>query len=451
MPANYVLLAERTVTQAVSSITLSNIPQTGYTDLVLKISARGTIDGDSLTLQFNGVTGSGNYASRMLVGNGSSASSNTPGQTNYILPGYTTTVTASTYGNLEIYIPNYTSTTAKSVSADNVQEGNQSSPVYTNLVAGLYSTSTSAINSITFGVGSGDLVANSTISLYGVAALGTTPVIAPKASGGDIVVNDGTYWYHAFLGSSVFTPTQALSCDVLVVAGGGAGGDGGSGGGAGAGGVFVPTTQSLTATNYVITVGAGGSGGLSSGSNSQFGALTAAIGGGYGGSGSDGANGGSGGGGYPAQAGGSSTQTSTGGTGYGNAGGSGGSFVSPYPSGGGGGAGGVGTNGSGTTTGNGGAGLNTWSSWLSPTGLGVSGFIAGGGGGGANQQYPGASAGTGGSGGGGNGGISGSVGVAGTISTGSGGGGSSKQPSGANTGGNGGSGVVIVRYLVAVP
>ena len=458
MPANYVLLEKITVGAAgASSVTFSGIPQTGYTDLVVKSSARCTVDGDSFKLQFNGVTASSNYSSRMLVGNGSSASSNTPGQTNYIVSGYSTTVTANTFGNQEIYIPNYTSTTAKSVSVDNVQEANQTSPVYSNLVAGLYSTSTSGITSITIGFDSGTIVANSTFYLYGVAKLGDRPIIAPSATGGDIIMTDGSYWYHAFRSSGTFTPVTALSCDYLVVAGGGGGNAYGGGGGAGGlrstvtatgGGGSLESRLSLAAnTGYTVTIGAGGSGGSvsppnsSNGSNSVFSTITATGGGGV--LQSTGQTGGSGGG---------SVFGLSAGSGTANQGFAGGPSqeLALYAGSGGGGAGALGQEGtygnpSGTRGGNGGAGVAI-SAFASATGTGVSNYYAGGGAGGAWYAQPG---GTGGAGGGGAGGYNATV--AGVANTGSGGGGSgSASGSGGalSDGGAGGSGIVIVRYAV---
>ena len=168
--STFVLIEKYTVgAGGASSVTLGSggtIPQT-YTDLIIKSSARCSVDGDAFKLQFNGVTSNSNYSSRMLVGNGSSASSNTPGQTNYILSGYTSTITSNTFGNQEIYVPNYTSSSAKSVSVDNVQEANQTL-AYSNLVAGLYSTSTSGITSITIGFASGTIQQYSTFYLYGI-------------------------------------------------------------------------------------------------------------------------------------------------------------------------------------------------------------------------------------------------------------------------------------------
>jgi hypothetical protein len=429
MPNTYTLLETITVGAAnASSVTFNSIPQTGYTDLVLYSSVRCTAAEDSFNLRFNNDSGGANYTWKRLLGDGSSVSS--LGATQNQIPnqfmaesGYT----GNTFSNNTVYIPNFTSSNSKSVSIDSVNERNASNPRM-NIAAGLYSPTT-AISRIDLIPGAGSFAQHSTFSLYGVSALGTTPTKAPKATGGSIIQTDGTYWYHAFLSSGTFTPATALTCDVLVVAGGGGGqteGFGGNrGGGGGAGGVLAFTAQAIGTSAQTVTIGAGGSAGLypstsaTNGGNSSFAALTASVGGGRGNSSAGSGVGGSGGGGNAGYAG------SAGTAGQGNAGGSG----QTTAAGGGGGAGGVGANGiSGGPYGTGGIGLNTWSSWLSPTGLGVSGYIAGGGGG---------TAAAGGAGGGGG------TEVAGTPNTGGGGGGSASSGSGAA----GGSGLVIVRYL----
>jgi hypothetical protein len=421
-------------------VTFANIPQSGYTDLKVVCSARGTQAdvSNALTIRFNGATSG--YSTRELVGSGSAASSTSRtnlGSAMYLGNIDGNNATANTYSNTEIYIPNYNSTTInKSISVDNVSENN-GTEAYATLIAGLYS-STSAITSIDIVslAAHGVLMSGSTFSLYGLAALGTEPVIAPKASGGNVIETDGTYWYHAFLTTGAFVPQTGLSCDVLVVAGGG----GADNGGGGAGGVLGFASQSLaSATSYTATIGAGGAGGggRSNGVNSQFAALTASVGGGFGGS-TTGNSGGSGGGSWASSG---TTAGGTGTTGQGNNGGSSGS-------GGGGGGGGSGAVGANATTstqgGSGGAGVNTVTNWgalssaLTTLGLGVSGFIAGGGGG-----YGSSTNSTGGSGGGGTGAAGGGslAASAGVVNTGSGGGNGAL--------GTGGSGIVIIRYLVA--
>ena len=76
--------------------------------------------------------------------------------------------------------------------------------------------------------------------MLGIMASGISGnLFNPKATGGTITLVGGFY-IHTFTGSGTFTPTAGtLSCDYLVVAGGGAGareyfgGTGAGGGGAG--------------------------------------------------------------------------------------------------------------------------------------------------------------------------------------------------------------------------
>jgi hypothetical protein len=457
MPENYVLIERTELNAAVSSVTFSNIPQTGYTDLKIVCSTRTDYAGFlDLNMFLNGNASSG-YSWRRLNGDGGSATS-TSSTSAGVIPSATlgTTSTANTFANTEIYIPNYTSTTSKSVSIDAVTENNATTS-YQTFTAGL-STLSTAITSVSFGLGAGNFVANSTFSLYGIAALGTTPAIAPKASGGNRIDNDGTYWYHTFTSSGSFVPQIGINCDVLVVAGGGSGGSWASGGG-GAGQIRYATSQFLTTTTQAITVGAGGTsvpdfgggGGVGGdGSNSSLTSTIIAIGGGGGGGSAGnlpfgiGRDGGSGGGGAYSRAGGSALGTGTGGTAYGFAGGSA-VGAGNFGSAGGGGAGAVGGSTGGSANGQpGGIGLATWSSWgsVTNTGQNVSGtfYYAGGGGGGGQTGA------AGGSGGGGAGSsLSAGNGIAGTTNTGGGGGGQRDTGSG----GNGGSGIVIIRYPIA--
>jgi hypothetical protein len=437
MPANYVLLEKITVGSAgASSVTFSGIPQTGYTDLKVVASVRssssyGGADSmvDDLKLIFNGSTAS-NYSSRRLAGDGSGLTSTTftsrPAMEFFYIDG--SGATASTFGNTEIYIPNYTSSANKSLSAETVGENN-ATKAYMNILAGLWSNS-SAITSMTFSLVNGNFVQYTTFYLYGVAALGTTPAIVPYATGGDTIMTDGTYWYHAFKASGTFTPAKGLSCDVLVVAGGGGGGYANSGqstaGGAGAGGLRYFAAQAIT-TATSITVGAGGAGAVSGGAigagtaggNSVFTSYTSA--GGAGGFSAD--NGGSG----------SGQRNNAGAGGLGNVpattpsqGNNGGPSAGGI-------AGGGGGAGAAATDQNGGIGVNTYSTWATATQTGVSGYYAGGGGGHTN--------GTGGTGGGANASTGSSANA--IANTGGGGGASQVSPSG-----NGGSGIVIVRYAV---
>ena len=446
MAENYVLLERIELNADASSVSFTNIPQTGYTDLKVLISGRTNRSDqtvDLFTMRFNNDS-SALYSSRLIYSYGSgTATGSDSGQTTLtsVALANGNTATSSVFGSTEVHIPNYTGSTYKSVSGDGVAENNATAG-WSWIAAGLYS-STNAINQITFYPANSTLILKySTFSLYGLAATGTTPSIAPKASGGNIY-SDGTYWYHAFLSTATFTPATNLTCDALVVAGGGGGG-GNSGGGGGAGGFRTASSLSLTAsTAYTVTIGSGGTGGPAeassgtAGTDSTLSTITSTGGGLGAGYVTAGGNGGSGGGGneVSSTAGGSGNTPSTSPS-QGNNGAAGATNR-------GGGGGGAGAAGSGKDGGNG--NYNAISGG-STTGLGVlsSGnyYFAGGGGAG---NY--GASGVGGLGGGGTGAAqTGAAQTAGTTNTGGGGGGGGDS---ARYGKNGGSGIVIIRYAMA--
>ena len=337
--ANTLVLLEKVTVGAAgaASITFSNIPQTGYTDLVIKVSARDTTTayassaGISWQVQFNGLTT--NLTGRYIFAGGSGTPSSGTDTSNIYGSNSTGLDTASTFGNGEVYIPNYTSSNYKSMSIDAVSENNATA-AGSRLNAGLWSA-TAAITSVKI-LAYSAFAQYSTFSLYGVSNVNTTPLVAPKATGGDIIQTDGTYWYHTFINSGTFTPATALSAALLVVGGGGGSGYGNNAGSGGGGGYLEGTGIALTATAYTVTVGGGGTtswpstGDGTAGVDSSFGSIGTAFGGGRG-SGTtsrNGGNGGSGGGGgYDGSSygtGGTATQTSQNGlTGFGNNGGGG--------------------------------------------------------------------------------------------------------------------------------
>ena len=449
MPANYVLLERIELNASAASVTFANIPQTGYTDLKVVMSVRNTGDFNTVGLVLNGV--STNQTARRVIGSGSSAASSTYTE----VQDNPSSSTANTFSNGELYIPNYTSSTNKSMSFDIVSENN-ATLAYATLEAWLWSQ-TAAITSVGFtGLYGGSIAANSTFSLYGLAATGTTPAIAPKASGGNITT-DGTYWIHTFNASGTFIPQTGLSCDYLVVAGGGGGGEE-EGGGGGAGGYLTSiggSTISLSSnTSYTVSVGAGGIGGDgqlrggngtdSSLSGTGITTITSTGGGGAGsadGSQKNGATGGSGGGGS-SDTGGSPGTGAAGNTpstspAQGFAGGNGFNRTSALSEGGGGGGGSsaVGATAIVNAAGNGGSGTANSISGSSVT------YAGGGGGGQAGNGVAGTA-----NGGGGAGSKTG-IGTSGTANLGGGGGGGGGNA--ASNGGAGGSGIIIIRYLAA--
>lgn len=446
MAATYIPIATQTISSPSATVTFSSIPST-YTDLVLVASLRQTTTNQDGFLRFNSDTGT-NYSDVVVRGNGSTASSVRDTSAAGIDIGVMSN-SANASGEFEtviINIMNYANTTTNKTV---VLRTNQPTSIV-NAIVGMW-RSTAAINTVSLeSRNAGSFAVGSTFSLYGIASAS----VGAKATGG-VISSDANYWYHTFTSSGTFTPNQALTCDYLVIAGGGGGGFGsatGVAGGGGAGGLRSTVTATggggalesalalASGTGYTVTIGAGGSGSStdgavgSNGSNSVFSTITS-TGGGGGGSFNftykNAASGGSGGGGATYSGGG------TAGAGTANQGFAGGiGNEGAVAAGGGGGAGAVGAAGTTSQGGNGGAGVTTIISGISTTYAGGGGGVVrsgtqgvGGAGGGGTAIY----------GGSGNGG-------AGTANTGSGGGGKGNSTGG--TGGNGGSGLVIVRYPI---
>ena len=445
----YQALLTQTLSTAASSITFSSIPQ-GYTDLRLVIQTKGstTSSASVLSMQFNLDTTS-NYSVTRLLGSGTAATSDRFSNQSLIDCGYILDSQSTPWGISTIDVFNYANTTTYKTSL--IRWNTTGNSNYVAAVVGLWRKTPEAINRIDLNLtnASSTFSIGSTFTIYGIQSAS----VGAKATGG-IISSDANYFYHTFAASGNFVPTQSLSCDVLVVAGGGGGGTGHAGGGGGAGGLRTLSAFGATTTSYTITVGAGGTGGsttnATNGTTSIFSTINT-TGGGYGGgtqpSGMNGATGGSGGGGK-----GDYYSNGTGGTGNagsyspveGYTGGLGLTANSyAYTAGGGGGAGAVGANATAGSAGNGGIGIASSIN-------GTSTYYAGGGGGGTWGDYYGVGVlgqGAGGNGGGGSG-VRGGAGTAGTVNLGGGGGGGGMQLGGtANlNGGAGGSGIVIIRY-----
>ena len=166
MANTFTLLASSTVgSGGANNINFTSIPNT-YTDLSVKFSLRY---GDYASwnyayIQLNSTGGT----TKSLNGSGSSASSgsvNTSLRIDFVAG---TGQTASTFSNCELYVPNYTSTNAKSVSLDCTAENNATA-AYSQLTAGLFSTVTSAVTSLSLlADGPYNFAQYSTAYLYGV-------------------------------------------------------------------------------------------------------------------------------------------------------------------------------------------------------------------------------------------------------------------------------------------
>jgi hypothetical protein len=429
--STYTPIASQTLGSAAASVTFSGIPQ-GYTDLVIVFNGTSA-SSHTAGLQFNSDTGS-NYSNTYLLGESGATASGRASNTTSSSQFYPNT----TIGTAVINIANYSNTTTYKTIL--TRWSNTDNYALANV--GLW-RSTAAINTVLLTGNGTNFQTGSTFSIYGIAG----GQASAKASGG-IIATSGAYTYHTFTSSGGFIPSQNLTVDYLVIAGGGGGGGGGGsgeGGGGGAGGLrstvtatggggSLETALSLTAgITYPAIVGAGGVGSSNdrgtNGTSSTFATITSIGGGGGGGRNGEeqsGFSGGSGGGG--GQKDNATNNFGLGTTNQGFNGGNGMNNGTPSDAGGGGG-GGSGAAGSdapfGTTGGAGGSSVS-----VSITGSSVA---YAGGGGGAGSTTGGAS--------GGGGAGAGNVTTPATINSGSGGGGT------ASAGGAGGSGIVIVRYL----
>jgi hypothetical protein len=149
-----------------TAFAFTNIPQ-NYTDLIIKVSARGNYAGtsDQLAISFNGSTSSYSYKQIYGLGTAGVGSQGASAYPDSYISG--ASATASTFGNTDIYIPNYTSSNNKSLSMDSVGETN-GGVVGSSLTAGIWSntapiTSISVLNSL-----SGTFLQYSTATLYGI-------------------------------------------------------------------------------------------------------------------------------------------------------------------------------------------------------------------------------------------------------------------------------------------
>jgi mucin-19 len=439
-----------TLASNTTTVTLSSIPS-GYTDLRLVFVPASSDGTNGIRMRINGDTGS-NYSITYLSGNGTSAISNKDSNASQISLSYFGGITTSLGGTqVAIDFQNYSNTTTYKTAL--VRYNMASSSAEANVALW---RSTSAITSLSFNINSfgsstGDFIAGSTFSLYGIANADNFAL----ATGGTLY-EDSTYWYHVFASSGTFTPKQSLTCDALVVGGGGGGGWNNGGGGGGAELAFNTGSSYSSGTPLTVTVGAGGTFATSTsssganGSNSSITGITTALGGGGGGTGDatntalrSGQTGGSGGG--------SSLNGSSGGGASGsntNVGGAGYAAANNYQGGGGGGATAAGTAGVSANAGDGGEG-KLLSTFFTSADLGISYLGSGGGGGG----YLSSGAMTRGFGGtnGGNGAMENSTSgnanpTAGTANTGSGGGGGAYTGVNSRNGAAGGSGLVVIRY-----
>lgn len=160
------LIQHQELASAQSSITFNSIPQI-YTDLYLVISVRNSSTTSAVTrMQFNNDTGS-NYYSRLVYGNGSSATTYAETSASFYLGDHPqSTWTSDTFGSTALTIQSYAEAVAKSVSCETVAENNATTS-WQQLSTHLWSN-TSAITTLKVFPLGGNFAAYSSATLWGI-------------------------------------------------------------------------------------------------------------------------------------------------------------------------------------------------------------------------------------------------------------------------------------------
>lgn len=167
MPKTYIPIATTTLTTTQASVTFSSF--SGYTDIILSLSAKTNAGGgsQSMGIRFNSDTGS-NYSGTEIRGNGSSAISSRYADS-YGRGGYLLGTSGDQFSATNIHFMNYANTTTNKsyIVRGNIQSSGEG---ITSALVGLW-RNTSAITSITvFPDFTGSFAAGSIFTLYGIAA-----------------------------------------------------------------------------------------------------------------------------------------------------------------------------------------------------------------------------------------------------------------------------------------
>lgn len=166
MATTYTLIESRTFNSQASSTTFSNIPQ-NYSDLIIKVFMRNASSAaQGIYIQPNGLNTSMNTYG--LYGANGWSQGRINNAAFYVGTSFGTNGVAESYAQSEIYVANYSSTTKHKAGAGYNQAPNASSTnQWINLNSFIY-PSTTPITSLVI-VPTGDGVAFSTISLYGIS------------------------------------------------------------------------------------------------------------------------------------------------------------------------------------------------------------------------------------------------------------------------------------------
>jgi hypothetical protein len=161
----YEPIATTTLGSAASTVTFSSIPGT-YTDLIVVANVGCSSASQRAGWQVNSDTGS-NYSRIVLVGTGSAVSADSEANATaaYGIFDATNGVPTTLVGNFITQFQNYSSTNTNKTALTRYNDAGGGTGVSTQLWR-----SNSAITSITFLLSGGNWIANSTFTLYGIAA-----------------------------------------------------------------------------------------------------------------------------------------------------------------------------------------------------------------------------------------------------------------------------------------
>lgn len=163
---SWTLIESQTLGSSVASVTLGSggtIPQT-YKTLRLIVSAR--VDNTNMIVNLKPNNSASNLSERYLQGSGSAVTSSNDANARAVASG--SGETASTFGSATWDLPNYASTTAyKTISVDSVTENNATT-AYQRLTAALWSDNSAITSIVISDFTTGNIVAGSTFTLYGL-------------------------------------------------------------------------------------------------------------------------------------------------------------------------------------------------------------------------------------------------------------------------------------------
>jgi hypothetical protein len=165
--ATYVPIATQTLGSDAANYSFTSISGS-YTDLVLVAQVRGTSStNQSFIVNYNGDTGS-NYSYTRMFGDGSSTVSDRVSNNTQIDAGYFpgSNSTSGVFGICNLNIMNYSNSSTYKTTLYRWNDAGAAN-AYTAAEVALW-RSTAAITSITVAMASGNLLAGSTFTLYGI-------------------------------------------------------------------------------------------------------------------------------------------------------------------------------------------------------------------------------------------------------------------------------------------